>query len=133
LPTSWFLCCLRFSPVEGFSTLIPIPHDVLTGSGCLREPLDPPVDAHVVDQDASFRKEYLDVPVGQAEPQVPADRQGDVLGREPIASERGTRGQAGTRVSVWSHRAGLSDGNLGDQCNSAVTPADSRTPVRVRG
>jgi hypothetical protein len=100
-----------------------IPDDVLTGSGCLRElrrePLDPPVDAHGVDLDASFRQEFLDVPVGQAEPQVPADGQGDDLGWEPIASERGTRGWAGTRVSVRSHRASLSDRSLGDQCNSA--------------
>jgi hypothetical protein len=48
-----------------------VPNDVLTGSGCLRElrrePLDPPVDGHVVDLDASFRQEFLDVPVGQAE------------------------------------------------------------------
>jgi hypothetical protein len=44
-----------------------IPDDVLTGSGCLRElwrePLDPPVDAHMVDLDASFGEELLDVPV----------------------------------------------------------------------
>jgi hypothetical protein len=62
-----------------------IPDDVLTGSGCLgdlrREPLDPPVDAHVVDLDASFRQEFLDVPVAQAEPQVPPDGRGDDLGR----------------------------------------------------
>jgi len=35
-----------------------IPHDVLTGSGRLgelrREPLDPPVDAHMVDLDAAL-------------------------------------------------------------------------------
>ncbi len=104
-----------------------IPDDVLTGSGCLRElrrePLDPPVDAHVVDLDASFRKEFFHVPVGQGEPQVPADGQGDDLGREPIARERGTRGWAGTKVSVRSHRASLSDGSLGDQCNSAAPGA----------
>jgi hypothetical protein len=84
-----------------------IPDDVLTGSGCLRElrrePLDPPVDAHVVDLDASFRQELLDVPVGQGEPQVPPDGQGDDLGREPIAGERGTRGWAGMRASVRSN------------------------------
>jgi hypothetical protein len=100
-----------------------ITHHVLTGSGCLgelrREPLDPPVDAHVVDLDPSFGEEFLDVPVGQAEPQVPADGQSDDLGREPISSERGTRGWAGTKVSVRSHSDSLSDGSEGDQCNSA--------------
>jgi len=53
-----------------------IPDDVLTGPSRLRElgrePLDPPVDAHVVDTDAALGEELLDVPVGQAEPQVPA-------------------------------------------------------------
>ena len=32
------------------------------------EVLDPSVDAHVVDLDAAFSEELLDVPVGQAEP-----------------------------------------------------------------
>jgi hypothetical protein len=45
---------------------------VLTGPSRLRElrrePLDPRVDAHVVDLDASFGEMLLDVPVGQAEP-----------------------------------------------------------------
>jgi hypothetical protein len=57
-----------------------IPDDVPTGSSCLRElgrePLDPPVDAHVVDLDASFREELLDVPVGQAEPAGTSGRPG---------------------------------------------------------
>jgi hypothetical protein len=52
-----------------------VPDDVLTGPSRLRdlrrEPLDPPVDAHVVDLDAALAEELLDVPVGQAEPQVP--------------------------------------------------------------
>jgi hypothetical protein len=53
---------------------------VLAGPGRLRElwcePLDPPVHRDVVDLDTPFCQELLDVPVGQAEPQVPADRQG---------------------------------------------------------
>src|SRR6266540_1881062 len=69
----------------------PIPHDVATGSGGLGElrgePLDPPVHRDVVDLDAAFGQELLDVPVGEAEPQVPTDRQGDDLGREPIPGE----------------------------------------------
>ena len=69
----------------GFIDVPAITHHVLTASGCLGEfrrgPLDPPVDAHVVDLDASFGKEFLDVPIGQAKPQVPADRPGDDLGR----------------------------------------------------
>ena len=49
-----------------------IPRDVPTGSGGLdelrREPLDPPVDAHVIDLDAAFGEELLHVPVGKTEP-----------------------------------------------------------------
>jgi hypothetical protein len=62
-----------------------IPDNVLSSPRGLdelrREPLDPPVDAHMVDLDASFGEELLDVPVGEAEPQVPPDGQGDDLGR----------------------------------------------------
>ena len=56
------------------------------------EPMDPPVHRDVVDLDASLGQELLHVPVGQAEPQVPPDRQGDDLGREPVAREGRTRG-----------------------------------------
>jgi len=69
-----------------------ISDDVLPSPGGLRElwrePLDPPVDAHVIDLDPTLREKLLDVSVGKTEPQVPADRQGDDLGREPIPGER---------------------------------------------
>jgi len=41
----------------------------------------------VVDLDAALGEELFDVPVGQAEAQVPADRQGDDLGREAVPGE----------------------------------------------
>jgi hypothetical protein len=41
----------------------------------------------VVDLDAALGEELFDVPVGQAEPQVPPDRQGDDLGGEPVPGE----------------------------------------------
>jgi hypothetical protein len=41
----------------------------------------------VVDLDAALGQELLDVSVGKTEPQVPADRQGDDLGREPVPGE----------------------------------------------
>ena len=57
-----------------------IPDDVQSSPSRLRElrrePLDPPVDAHVIDLDAALRQELLDVSIGKAEPQVPPDRQG---------------------------------------------------------
>jgi len=69
----------------------PIPHDVLTGTGgpdeLWGEPLDPPVHRDVVDLDAALAKELFHIPVGEAEAQVPADRQRDDLGREPVPGE----------------------------------------------
>ncbi len=89
-----------------------IPHDVLSSPGRLgelrREPLDPPVDAHVIDLDAAFGKELFEVPVGKTEAQVRADRQGDDLGREP-----------GTRRRPSSALVG-GDG-VGELCWSATT------------
>ena len=62
-----------------------------TGGGGLSElggePMNPPVHRHVIDLDAALGEELLHVPVGQAEPQVPPDRQGDDLGREAVPSE----------------------------------------------
>jgi hypothetical protein len=79
-----------------------IPDTVLSSPshlGELRgEPLDPPVDAHVVDLDASLGQELFDVPVGQAEPQVPPDGKGDDLGREPVSGEGRACSWSGARV-----------------------------------
>jgi hypothetical protein len=84
-----------------------VPDDVLSGPSRLRElrceAMNPPVDAYVVDLDAALRQEFLDVPVGEAEPQVPADRQGDDLGWEPVPGEGRARCRMRTRVSVRSH------------------------------
>jgi hypothetical protein len=53
---------------------------VLSSSGRLgelrRKALNPSVHRDVVDLDAALGEELFDVPVGQAEAQVPADRQG---------------------------------------------------------
>ncbi len=75
---------------------------VLSGSRGLGElgskPLDPPVHGHVIDLDPALGQELLDVPVGQAEPQVPPDRQRDDFGREAIPGEGRARGRAEVRV-----------------------------------
>jgi hypothetical protein len=52
-----------------------------------REPLHPAVDGDVVDLHTTLSQQFLDVVVGQAEVQVPADRQHDHIGREADASE----------------------------------------------
>jgi hypothetical protein len=41
----------------------------------------------VVDLDPALGEEFFDVPVGEAEAQIPADRQGDDLGRKPVPGE----------------------------------------------
>ena len=68
-----------------------IPDDVPAGPSCLgelrREALDSPVDGDVIDLNPALREKLLNVPVGKPEPQVPPDRQGDDLGREPVPGE----------------------------------------------
>jgi hypothetical protein len=54
-----------------------------------REPLHPPVDRDVVDLDAPFGEQLLDVTVRQPEAQVPADRENDHVGWEAEAGEGG--------------------------------------------
>jgi hypothetical protein len=58
------------------------------------EPLDPAIDGDVVDFDAPFAEQLLDVAVGEAEAQVPVDRDDNDIGWEPEASE----------VKSWNRR-----------------------------
>ena len=51
------------------------------------EVVHPPEDGDVIDLDAAFGEEFLDVAVRQAEAQVPAHRQQDHLGWEPVPGE----------------------------------------------
>jgi hypothetical protein len=46
------------------------------------EPLHLPVDRNVIHRDAAFGQQFLDVPVGQAVPQVPPDGDRDHLRRD---------------------------------------------------
>jgi hypothetical protein len=52
-----------------------------------REPLDPPVDDDVVNGDAALGQQLLNVPAGQAIPQVPADRDRHHPLRKPETGE----------------------------------------------
>ena len=52
------------------------------------ESLDPPVQGDMVHLDAALGEELLKIPVGQAVPQVPADRQQDDVRRETEPYER---------------------------------------------
>ena len=53
-----------------------------------REGLHPPVDRDVIDLDAAFGQQFLDVAVGQSVAQVPAHRDRDRLPREAVARRR---------------------------------------------
>jgi hypothetical protein len=62
------------------------------GTGQQRsEPVHPAVDRDVIDLDAAFGEQLLDVAVGQAVAQVPPHCYHDHLGREPEPGERRTR------------------------------------------
>jgi hypothetical protein len=52
-----------------------------------REPQHPAVDGHVVDLDAALGQQLLDVAVGEAEAQIPADRYDNDIGWEAEAGE----------------------------------------------
>ena len=74
-------------PVTGGVAARPRGLDELRG-----ESLYPPVDGDVIHGDATLSQQLFDVAVGQSVPQVPPDREGDHLPREPEASE--DRGRA---------------------------------------
>jgi hypothetical protein len=84
---------------------VPAITDEVLSSSCglgelRRQALDPAVDRDVVDLDPALGQELLDVPVGQAEPQVPADRQSDDFGWETVPGEGRTGRWVGVRVGV---------------------------------
>ena len=53
-----------------------------------REAMHPPEQGDVIHVDAALGEDLLKVPVGQAVPQVPADRQQDHIRREAEPGER---------------------------------------------
>jgi hypothetical protein len=64
-----------------------------------REPLDPPVDGDMVDLNAPFGEQFLDVAVGQAEAQIPANREHDDIGWEAEAGEGRPRSRSRARAA----------------------------------
>jgi hypothetical protein len=71
-----------------------------------REPQHPPVDRDVVDLDPAFGEELFDVAVGQAEAQVPADREDDDIRWEAEAGIGGPRSASRARAT-GSHTGSL--------------------------
>jgi len=99
-----------------------ISDDVLSSSGRLgelrRKALNPPVQLDVVDRDAALGEELFDVSAGEAEAQVPADREGDGLGREAVPGEGRAEPLVGDEGDgeISSHECPRCD--AGSQCNS---------------
>jgi hypothetical protein len=64
----------------------PLPEDVPAGSGGLDqqwgEPLHPPIDGDMINQDPALSYQFPDVPVGQAIAELPADHHHDHIRRE---------------------------------------------------
>ena len=71
-----------------------------------REPQHPAVDGDVVDLDPAFGQQFLDVAVGQAETQLPADGEDDHIGWEAEAGNGGPR-SGSTARAAGSHTSSL--------------------------
>jgi len=84
------------------------------------EPLYPPVQRDVVDLDAALGEQLFQVPVGEAEAQVPAHRQEAHLERELEPGEGRTLNlEARTGTTRAGHRASFPDAAL-HRCNGAL-------------
>jgi hypothetical protein len=68
--------------------------------------LDPPVDRHVVHLDTTLGEQLLDISVGQAEAQVPADGEDDDIRWEAEAGKGGPHSGSRARAA-GSHTGSL--------------------------
>jgi hypothetical protein len=66
-----------------------------------REALHPAEHGDVIDLDPTLGKEFLDITKGQPEPEIPANREDDHLGREPEPDKRCNRDR-GYRTNIKS-------------------------------
>jgi hypothetical protein len=72
----------------------------------------------VVDLDTALDEQLLDVTIGQVQPQIPADRDHDDLGREAEPANADTGGDQPGRAADLMARACLD--HLTDERNSAL-------------
>jgi hypothetical protein len=89
--------------------------------GQWREVLDPGVQRDKVDLDSTLREQLLEIPLRQPEAQIPADRQQDQIGREPVAREG--------RSSDF-HRVAAATGS---HANTLIPPSPASQGNRVPG
>lgn len=96
-----------------------------TGPGGLgqqrREPLDPAIDSDVVDLDAAFGEQLLDVAVRQRQAQLPADPASTITSGGEAEAGEGRAADASGAGAANSH--GVSLPALGSLTAGATTPA----------
>ena len=96
----------------------------------LGEVLHPPIQRDVIHHDAPLGQELLEIAVRQPETQIPADRQQDHLGREPIPSESRPSGLDREAVATKSHPTSLTPASPIGQCNRGPCSTQSRSTTR---
>jgi hypothetical protein len=92
------------------------------------EPLHPPVHGDVIDFDTALGQQFLDVPVGEAVTEVPADREGDHLRRKSKPGKRRPL-DSGTDGSRSTHPSSL----LSQPRRPRPVSAYATDPTRVGG
>jgi hypothetical protein len=96
------------------------------------EPQHPPVDRHVVDLHTTLSQWFLEVAVGQAEAQVPADRQHDHIGWEAEAGKGGSRRDRPTGAVRGSHGRSLTARTTSRPTQQSQPPGSAITSTRCR-
>jgi hypothetical protein len=76
------------------------------------EPLHPPVDADVVDLDATLGEQLFDIAVRQAEAEIPADGEDDHVGREAAGNTEGPTARLQRPTNVRPHQRPQGPGNV---------------------
>ena len=94
-----------------------------------REAQHPPVDGDVVDLDPALGEQLFDVAVGQAEAQVPPDRQHDHIRREAEPGEGGARGDRRAGAVSGSHGRSVSARTTSRPTQQSLTDQAATYPV----
>ncbi|ETA03772.1 hypothetical protein CcI156_07645 [Frankia sp. CcI156] len=92
-----------------------------------RKALHPPVDSHVINQEAALGEQLLDIPVGQGVPQVPADSEDDHLRWEPEPRELRRRNRRTDTTST--HHSIMADQR--PRCRTLRMQQSHREPTRL--
>jgi hypothetical protein len=95
-----------------------------------RKPLHPPVHGDVIDLHAALDQEFLNIAVGQVEPQIPAHRDNDHLRWKPEAGERRLRRRPRTRADMAAAASVHATPDGGEGMNGTRTTACPTVYIR---